>query len=314
MRNSGLFTKHFILLISVYFCLLSCVIKSNPQYYTANNDYHIVAKGETLSSISREHGITVEKLMLFNNLVSDKIFPGQKLYLKPRIKQKQEYVTVRSIPASGYHIVRSKESITRIAKMYNLSLIELIDINNLKSFNLNTGQKIYLNKGIETGKAAETEKIQTKILPDSKDSDMYVKAEKKNVQSKKMEGIKNSELVLPLKGVVTSEFGTRNGKPHKGIDIESQIGTPILAALKGRVAYVGTQRGYGNVIILEHDNYIMTVYAHNETNLVREGDEVAAGQPIATVGDTGTATGPHLHFEYRLKGVALDPRELFPDF
>lgn len=309
-----MFTRYLILLTSVSLCLLSCIIKSNPQYYTASDDYHIITKGETLSSISREYGIPVEKLMLFNNLSSDRIFPGQKLYLKPRIRQKQEYVTVRPIPACGYHTVRSKESITRIAKMYDLSLIEIMDINNLKSFNLETGQKIYLKSGKITSKTMEAEKIQIKPVPDSKDRDLNEEAEKKSLEFQKIERVKNTELVLPLKGIVTSEFGIRNGKPHKGIDIESQIGTPILAAMKGRVAYVGTQRGYGNVIILEHDNFIMTVYAHNETNLVREGDEVAAGQPIATVGDTGTATGPHLHFEYRLNGVAVNPRELFPDF
>jgi len=314
MRNSGLFTRYLILLTSVSLCLLSCIIKSNPQYYTESDDYHIIIKGETLSSISREHGIPVEKLMLFNKLSSDRIFPGQKLYLKPRIRQKQEYVTVRPIPACGHHTVRSKESITRIAKMYDLSLIEIMDINNLKSFKLEPGQKIYLKSGGITSKAPEAEKIQIKPVPDSKDRDLNEEAEKKSLESRKIERLKNTELVLPLKGIVTSEFGIRNGKPHKGIDIESQIGTPILAVMKGRVAYVGTQRGYGNVIILEHDNFIMTVYAHNETNLVREGDEVSAGQPIATVGDTGTVTGPHLHFEYRLKGVAINPRELFPDF
>jgi len=106
----------------------------------------------------------------------------------------------------------------------------------------------------------------------------------------------------------------RDGKPHKGIDVAAEIGAPIHAAMSGKVVYVGTQRGYGNVIILEHENYVMTVYAHNETNLVRLDDIVNSGQPIATVGETGTTTGPHLHFEYRVQGRAVNPREIFPDF
>ena len=121
-----------------------------------------------------------------------------------------------------------------------------------------------------------------------------------------------SKLAIPLIGTVTSEFGLRDGRPHKGIDIASDKGDPIHAALKGKVVYSGTQRGYGNVIILEHDDNTMTVYAHNEANLVRLDEIVNKGQPIATVGQTGTASGPHLHFEYRIKGKAINPREVLP--
>ena len=68
----------------------------------------------------------------------------------------------------------------------------------------------------------------------------------------------------------------------------------------------------GNVIILEHKDHTMTVYAHNEANLVRLEEKVDKGQPIATVGQTGTASGPHLHFEYRINGKAINPREVLP--
>ena len=67
-------------------------------------------------------------------------------------------------------------------------------------------------------------------------------------------------------------------------------------------------------VILEHDNLTMTVYAHNESNLVRLGEKVKKGQPIATVGQTGNATAPHLHFEYRVEGKAINPREVLPQF
>jgi murein DD-endopeptidase MepM/ murein hydrolase activator NlpD len=66
------------------------------------------------------------------------------------------------------------------------------------------------------------------------------------------------------------------------------------------------------VVILEHDDYVMTVYAHNETNLVRLGEIVKQGQPIATLGNTGSTDGPHLHFEYRVQGKAIDPRQVLP--
>jgi murein DD-endopeptidase MepM/ murein hydrolase activator NlpD len=117
---------------------------------------------------------------------------------------------------------------------------------------------------------------------------------------------------MPTEGKVTSEFGLRHGRPHKGIDIANKTGTPIYAVMDGVVLFSGRQNGYGSVIIVEHPDFIMTVYAHNEINLVREGDKVLQGQQIATMGATGNATGPHLHFEYRIKGNAINPRKVLP--
>ena len=86
----------------------------------------------------------------------------------------------------------------------------------------------------------------------------------------------------------------------------------IVSVLPGKVAYSGRQRGYGNVVIIEHANSVMTVYAHNEANLVRVDEVVNQGQPIATLGSSGNSTGPHLHFEYRKNGKAINPRDVLP--
>jgi len=309
MKNFGSPTSNLLLIAALALIIVSCSTLSNPRYYTPSDKYHIVKQGESLASISNIYGISEEKLILFNELKSDRIFPGQRLYLEPKISLKREYVTVRSIPAQGYHIVRSQESITRIAKMYDLSLIEIMNWNNLKTFDLQTGQKIFLEPRVVPPVSEVTPPQEE--LPDEPPVTEPKITEKPPVKDKH---VKHSGSTLPLNGMVTSEFGMRNGKPHKGIDIGSDIGVPILAALDGEVVYVGTQRGYGNVIILEHQDYIMTVYAHNETNLVRQGDHVTNGQPIATVGNTGTTSGPHLHFEYRVQGIAVDPRKLFPEF
>jgi len=119
-------------------------------------------------------------------------------------------------------------------------------------------------------------------------------------------------LVLPVEGArLTSKFGYRFLRFHEGIDLSAPRGTEIRAALPGTVAYSGAIAGYGNTVILRHGE-IVTVYAHNTTNLVAFGDEVSAGERIATVGDTGRASGPHCHFEIRVRDergrfVALDP-------
>lgn len=111
----------------------------------------------------------------------------------------------------------------------------------------------------------------------------------------------------PLAGAkLTSGYGVRWGRMHRGIDLAAPAGTPVQAAAAGRVTFAGWQRGYGLVIILDHGAF-KTKYAHNSENLVRVGDEVRRGQTIAKVGRTGNATGNHLHFELELDGKTVDP-------
>jgi murein DD-endopeptidase MepM/ murein hydrolase activator NlpD len=285
--------------------LISCsfTFKSHPIYQTPSSDYHIVKEGETIYMISQKYSLPVEKLMLFNNMKQERVFVGQKIYLYPREKKKSDFVTTRSIPKAGFHIVKAKETIYRISKMYDVDILDLMDYNHLQDFELKKGMKLWL---IPTEKSKQTEQeiIETAEMLKTQESQ---KEEKKKIKSSK------DDLFLPVKGIVTSEFGKRDGRPHKGIDIAADNGDPIYAVLDGKVVYAGTQRGYGNVVIIEHDDLIMTVYAHNESNLVRLGEKVKKGQPIATVGSTGNSTAPHLHFEYRVKGKAINPREVLPN-
>ena len=110
-------------------------------------------------------------------------------------------------------------------------------------------------------------------------------------------------LSWPAKGKVTSEFSETN----KGIDIAGKVGEPILAASDGKVVYAGNSlRGYGNLVIVKHDNTYLTAYAHNSKLLVKEGDSVRKGQKIAEMGDTDT-TSPKLHFELRVNGKPVNP-------
>jgi murein DD-endopeptidase MepM/ murein hydrolase activator NlpD len=120
-------------------------------------------------------------------------------------------------------------------------------------------------------------------------------------------------MTLPVVGRLSSHYGdrsdpfTREVQFHHGIDIASPIGTEIRAALPGTVTFSGWQRGYGQTVILSHDNGYTTQYAHTSENLVQVGERVGRGQPIALVGQSGRATGPHVHFEVRKDGGSLDP-------
>jgi murein DD-endopeptidase MepM/ murein hydrolase activator NlpD len=112
----------------------------------------------------------------------------------------------------------------------------------------------------------------------------------------------------PVEGKCENLFEEAENKRHQGIDIVSPLGTPIKASGSGVVLYSGNSiRGYGNLIILRHSEEFVTVYAHNQVNLAGEGMEVQEGQVIAKVGQTGNASGPHLHFEIRVNNKAVDP-------
>lgn len=115
--------------------------------------------------------------------------------------------------------------------------------------------------------------------------------------------------IYPTKGVITSGFGWRWGRMHKGIDIAAATGTPIVASAAGTVTFSGWHAGgYGNLIEVSHPNGANTLYAHNSRLLVRVGEQVQQGQLIAEMGSTGYSTGPHCHFEIRPGGQsAVDP-------
>lgn len=112
--------------------------------------------------------------------------------------------------------------------------------------------------------------------------------------------------------VVTSNFGARWGRKHKGIDLKVYIGDTIRAAFSGKVRMVKYEAaGYGKYVVIRHQNGLETIYGHMSEWLVKEDEVVKAGQPIGLGGNTGRSTGSHLHFETRLCGVALNPALMF---
>jgi murein DD-endopeptidase MepM/ murein hydrolase activator NlpD len=119
--------------------------------------------------------------------------------------------------------------------------------------------------------------------------------------------------VQPVANVESSGFGWRDDpirhrpKWHSGADLKGKHGTPVAAAGDGVVTFTGRYYGYGNMITIDHGGGVITAYAHLRKMLVKPGMVISAGQQIGEVGSTGRATGPHLHFEVRLEGRAVDP-------
>ena len=110
---------------------------------------------------------------------------------------------------------------------------------------------------------------------------------------------------------VISPFGSRGGRRHTGVDLKTVNKDNILAAFAGEVVFSGPFAGYGNLIRIRHDNGLETYYSHNSKNLVKVGDQVKAGQIIGLTGQTGRASTPHLHFETRIGGQAVNPNRFF---
>lgn len=196
-------------------------------------------------------------------------------------------------------------------------------INKLKEKNSNNKDKLGVLEKYATEQAeyANVEKVV---------SDLYEKKVVKRVTSTAVAatGVNASNkvvnlgisLIRPVSGTVTSRFGARWGRSHKGIDIGAPKGTIIKAAASGTVTTVqtgcthnyngncGCGGGYGNYLIISHGNGVQTVYGHCTSILVKNGQTVSQGQTIATVGSTGQSYGNHLHLEIRVNGVAQNPQ------
>ncbi len=129
-----------------------------------------------------------------------------------------------------------------------------------------------------------------------------------------------NSLIWPVSSrVITSDYGYRsdpftgNKAFHKGVDIEVNMGTAIVAAANGKVIKSGYEKnGYGNFVVLEHSSGFVTLYAHCSSISVNVGDNVEAGQTVALSGTSGRSTGPHLHFEVRLHNTLLNPLWILP--
>src|ERR1043166_2056556 len=197
-----------------------------------------------------------------------------------------------------YHIVRPGENLFRIGKAYDLSHEELARVNGLKdSGQIHVGQRIFIPGAtrqlpvelITPGEAARTAPAITQPLEMERDKFLW-----------------------PVTGTINSGFGPRGATFHDGIDIAAAEGTPIRAIERGEVIYSDQLRGYGNIVIVRHPDGLVSVYAHNEINLVKQGQSVSRGDTVARVGSTGRVTGPHLHFEIRKNNTAQDPLRVLP--
>ncbi|MBI4526635.1 MAG: LysM peptidoglycan-binding domain-containing M23 family metallopeptidase [Deltaproteobacteria bacterium] len=190
------------------------------------------------------------------------------------------------------------ENLFRIGKAYDLSYQELARVNGLTDpHQIRAGQRIFI--------PGATRRIPVEIITPLK-ATVEPPAVKEQIE------ISQDGFLWPISGTVTSRFGPRSETFHDGIDISAPEGSPIRAIADGEVIYSDQLRGYGNLVIIRHDGGFASVYAHNQRNLVRAGQNVSRGDVIAEVGSTGRVSSPHLHFEIRKDNIARDPLYYLP--
>jgi len=212
-----------------------------------------------------------------------------------------------------YHTVKPGETLWSISRAYGVSLTDLERANDITDpTRLQAGEQLFVPFAEEvqedTTQAPDQPPAKAASTAGASGGAAATRPGKPATRPTAAPG----RFIWPVDGVVTSTFGSRWGRVHNGIDIAAPEGTPILASAAGAVIFSASdQQGYGNLIIIQHGEYI-TVYAHCQTRHVGEGETVKQGQLIGSVGRSGRATGTHLHFETRLHKQPVDPLSLLP--
>lgn len=289
---------------------------------------YTVASGDTVYAIARRSGVPVRTIIDDNHLQPPYLLRvGQVLTLAPE----------------RTHVVGDGDTAYSLTKRYGISLSDLASRNNLGAdYRIRTGQVLLIpdpSKGTTSRQASETvpapvASVQTQSLPPPADQPTgspgppislgdrpYASSapQPSNVLptvSAPAEAApiapppaRSGGFMWPVSGDILAGFGQIGGKiQNDGLNIASPQGTLVKASENGVVAYVGNEiRGYGNLVLIKHDNDFMTAYAHLEKITVSRGQQVRKGDPIATVGSTGGVARPQLHFEIRKGGKPVAP-------
>ena len=255
-----------------------------------------VQNGDTLSTIARRFGISVNTIQWANDLTKlHYIRPGDKLVI---------------LPSSGVmHSVVRGESLKSIAKKYDVSEKEILTYNRLANANqIRIGQKLIIPGGSPLSETVASTRPSTsgnKIVSNGNGSREAASTKNLIQPRPSAKPVYGTKMNWPTVGTrITQYYSWR----HNGLDIANKVGTPIYAVDAGTVELVGYNRGgYGNQIVINHGGGKKTRYAHLSAFGVKVGQEVDKGEYIAAMGSTGRSTGPHIHFEVMIDGKRYNP-------
>lgn len=320
-----------------------------PKDENSQTVYYIVKSGDSLWNIAKNYDVSMEGIIAVNYLSNkDVLSVGQKLEIPAMGGLAQGNKTVQKVE---YTVVKG-DSLWNIAQKFDVKMHEIINLNELQNITqLSVGQKLNIPASEKALALKQETKTTVTLTQDEKPKDIvhYVQkgetlwgiSRKYQVSLQSVTNVnslsENSRLIVgqklvipngrdssvssrsflwPINGLITSQFGMRTigGRRdyHTGIDINGNTGDSIRAVESGKVTFSGYINGYGKTIIIEHSGGYSSVYAHNSSNLVSEGQNVKKGEVIARLGATGNATGSHLHFEIRENGKPINPLTYLP--
>ncbi|MBU5437993.1 peptidoglycan DD-metalloendopeptidase family protein [Tissierella sp. MSJ-40] len=253
---------------------------------------HMVEVGESLWTIAKIYNMSVDDLIAANQDKNpEKLYPGDEI----KLVVPKSMLTVATIEEVEYtENINYDVKIEYNEKMYKNE--KKVKVEGAKGKN-----QILANVIKHNGVLVEKEIIKEEIV--EKPIDEVVVRGTKEVPKT----VATGSFLMPTRGSISSRYGMRNGRMHKGLDIAAKVGTPIKAADGGKVVFSGYKGNFGYMVEVDHGNGYKTRYAHCSKLLVKVGDKVYKGQHIANVGNTGRSTGPHLHLEILKNGTNQNP-------
>ena len=214
-------------------------------------------------------------------------------------QEEKEYVSTFAEAENVVNTLKEKQS----SNMDNITISEKYEMENKKFVTTEDAvAKLYVEKQEPVQVAKTTNTTTVKKAMGTVNTGFNISGSKVSL------GI---SLIKPISGIITSRFAESSrirSSRHTGLDISASTGTPIKAAASGTVTFSGRKGSYGNLIVVTHGNGVQTYYGHCSALYASTGQQVSQGQTIAAVGSTGNSTGPHLHLEIRVNGVAYNPQ------
>jgi lipoprotein NlpD len=277
---------------------------ANVHYDTAVSPYHTVKKGDSIASIAKKYGMDKRELIRVNALKTPyKIVSGQRLLVRPHAKAApQDQDDDMESPAT--------EEVGNVPDEKNVHIKPLAPVTGISE---SKGFSPPLNNEDDEDDSAPQEQGPREEEMDTQEDEPPLKSRRSVDKPSRIPEAPPAEkgYIWPAKGTVVRDFNPQKGKnQNDGINISAARGTPVIAANNGVVAHAGNQlRGFGNVVLVKHDNGTMTVYAHLDKVFVKKGDVVKARDKLGTVGESGTVKDPQLHFEIRKGRKPIDPNQ-----
>lgn len=267
-----------------------------------------VLPGDTVYAISRRTGASPQSIIALNSLRPPYTLSVGQTVRVPANSVPPSHAsatgsaqvnTVSSRPDAA-HVVRPGETLFSISRATGASVAQLASVNNLRApYTLSVGQTLRIPSG---GSASGQRTAASQPTGDVADIARTVSYEAPAPKKPTM-------FDWPVQGKIIGSYGlSATGKRNDGVNIAAPVGTPVRAAADGEIVYRGSElEGYGNLILIKHEDGYVTAYAHNDAMLVKKGDRVRQGQVIAKVGKSGAANEPQLHFEIRQNLKSVDP-------